>query len=58
VIHISEKKRHGHLQRAMWDRIVAALATAGVDLLAEGGSFGAGVRWREPRARRSPNTTT
>jgi|SRR5262249_43489153 len=54
-IHVSEKKRHGHVQRAVWERIIAALATAGVELLAEGGSFGAGVRWKEPRERRSPN---
>ena len=56
VIHVSEKKRHGHVQRAVWERIIAALATAGVELLAEGGSFGAGVRWKEPRERRSPKT--
>jgi len=30
VIHISEKKRHGHVQRAVWERIMAALATTGV----------------------------
>src|SRR5215831_1700832 len=34
VVHVSEKKRHGHLQRAVWERIMAALATAGVELLA------------------------
>jgi hypothetical protein len=56
VIYVSEKKRHGHVQRAVWERIIAALATAGVELLAEGGSFGAGVRWKEPRERRSPKT--
>ena len=52
VIHVSEKRRHGHVQRAVWQRIMAALATAGVELLAEGGSFGAGVRWTAPRDRR------
>src|SRR5690349_7965527 len=56
VIHVSEKKRHGHVQRAVWKPIIAALAIAGVELLAEGGSFGAGVRWKKPRGRRSPNT--
>ena len=52
VIHISEKKRHGHVQRAVWERIMAAFARAGVELLAEGGSHGAGVRWTAPRERR------
>jgi hypothetical protein len=46
VICVSEKKRHGHMQRAVWDRIMAALATAGVELLAEGGSFGTGCAGR------------
>jgi hypothetical protein len=46
VILVSEKKRHGHVQRAVWERLIAAVATAGVELLAEGGSFGAGVRWK------------
>jgi hypothetical protein len=57
VIHVSEKKRHGHVQRAVWERIMAALATAGVELLSEAGSFGAGVRWKKPRERRSPDST-
>jgi hypothetical protein len=57
VIHVSAKKRHGHVQRSVWDRIVAALVTSGVVLLSEEGSFGAGVRWKEPRERRSPDTT-
>src|SRR5262249_61256257 len=52
VIHVSEKRRHGHVQRAVWQRIMAALATAGVELLVEGRSFGAGVRWMLPRTRR------
>ena len=52
LIHVSEKKRHGHVQRAVWERIMAALAEAGVELLAEGGSFGADVRWIAPRNRR------
>jgi len=52
VIHVSEKKRHGHVQRAIWERITGALAAAGVELLAEGASFGSGVRWSLPRARR------
>jgi len=52
LIHVSEKKRHGHVQRAVWERIMAALSEAGVELLAEGGSFGADVRWIAPRNRR------
>jgi hypothetical protein len=52
VIHVSEKKRHGHVQRAVWNRIMGGLAAAGVELLAEGGSYGAGVRWTAPRDRR------
>jgi hypothetical protein len=56
VIHICERKRHGRVQRAVWQRIIAALATAGVELLSQGGSFGAGVRWTAPRERRSPDT--
>lgn len=53
VIHVSEKKRHGHVQRAVWDRLMAALAQVGVELLAEAASRGAGVRWTAPRERRS-----
>lgn len=52
VIFVSEKKRHSHVQRAVWERIMAALARVGVELLAEEGSFGAGARWKEPRERR------
>jgi hypothetical protein len=52
VIHISEKKRHGHVRRAVWERLMVALEGAGVELLSEGGSFGAGVRWISPRNRR------
>jgi Helix-turn-helix len=53
VIHVSEKKRRGHVQRAVWQRIIAVLAAAGVELLPEGVSFGAGVRWVHPRPKRS-----
>jgi hypothetical protein len=51
-IHVSEKKRHGHVQRVVWDRIVVALRNAGVELQQEGASFGSGVRWVHPRSRR------
>jgi hypothetical protein len=52
VIHVSEKKRHGCVQRAVWEQIVAALTAVGVELLRQGTSFGAGVRWTTPRERR------
>ena len=52
TIHVSPKKRHGHVQRAVWERIIAALEEVGVDLLPQGASFGAGVRWKAPRERR------
>jgi hypothetical protein len=52
TIQVAEKKRHGHLQRAVWQKIVVARREAGVVLLPEGGSFGSGVRWTKPRARR------
>jgi hypothetical protein len=55
-IHVFEKKRDGHMQRAARERILAALATAGFELLAEGGSFGAGVGWKKPPERRLTNT--
>jgi len=51
VVHVSEKKRHGHVQHAVKERIIGALAAAGVELLPEGVSFGAGARWSLPRAR-------
>jgi hypothetical protein len=38
-----------HVQRAVWERIMAALAEAGVELLAEKGSFGPEVRWTAPQ---------
>jgi hypothetical protein len=52
TIHVSEKKRHGHVQRAVWERITGALEGAGVELLPQGAKFGAGVRWTAPRERR------
>jgi hypothetical protein len=35
VIQLSEKKRHRHMQRAVWKRMIGALATADVGRLAE-----------------------
>jgi hypothetical protein len=45
VIQVAQKKRHGCVQRDLWVQIVAALASAGVELLPQGASFGAGVRY-------------
>ena len=48
VIHVSKMERHDHVQRAVrGSDHGAALAEAGVELLAEGGSFGA-VCWKKP----------
>jgi hypothetical protein len=52
TIHVSDKKRHGCVQRAVWEQIIAALATAGVELLPQGASSGSGARWIAPRERR------
>jgi hypothetical protein len=54
-MHISEKRRHGHVSREVWDRIVAALQRHGVELLPETDEHGAGVRWLLPRAQRPKN---
>jgi hypothetical protein len=55
AIYVAEKKRHGCVQRALWTKITAALADAGVELLPQGASFGSGVRWTAPRERRPSN---
>jgi hypothetical protein len=52
---VAEKRRHGHVSREVWDRIVAALGRHGVELLPETAEHGAGVRWRVPRAQRQKN---
>ena len=53
MVHVSEKKRHGCVQLAVWEQIVKALRDAGVELLPENGNHGAGVRWRLPRSQRA-----
>ena len=59
AIHVSEKKRHGHLSRAIWTKIRDALARHHVELVPEGDNFGAGARWSLPRsARPSLDSTT
>jgi transcriptional regulator with XRE-family HTH domain len=52
VIHVAEKRRHGHVSEKAWDKIVAALNRSGVELLPEHDNQGAGVRWSRPRAAR------
>jgi hypothetical protein len=52
VIMVADGKRRGHVRKEVWDRIVGALDAAGVELLPENGSHGAGLRWRSPRAQR------
>jgi len=51
-IHVAETLKHGHVSRELWERIVAALRDAGVELLPEGRGHGAGVRWMRRRADR------
>jgi hypothetical protein len=51
-LHVAQKRRHGHVSREVWDRIVAALNRHGVELLSETDEHGAGVRWLRPRAQR------
>jgi hypothetical protein len=50
VIHVAEKRRHGHVSQLVCDRIVGALEEHGVELLPESGERGAGARWMRPRA--------
>jgi DNA-binding XRE family transcriptional regulator len=52
VIQIAPKKRHGHVSQDVFDKIVAALAQRGVELVSEGERHGAGARWVQPRAKR------
>ena len=52
VLHVSEKKRHGHVSQEVWDKITNGLTGHGVELLPEGRGHGAGVRWRRQRADR------
>ena len=50
AIQVAEKIRHGHVSRDIIGKIVEALARQGVELLSEGNGYGAGVRWKLPRA--------
>lgn len=48
---VSPSRRHGHVSADVWDRIVAVLSIAGVELLPEGAN-GSGARWILPRGKR------
>jgi hypothetical protein len=52
VIHVADKRRHGHVSRDVWDSIVEALDKQGVELVPETGDRGAGARWTLSRANR------
>lgn len=49
---VSPSRRHGYVSADVWERIVAALREAGVELLPEDGSHGSGVRWVQSRSER------
>jgi transcriptional regulator with XRE-family HTH domain len=49
---VSPSRRHGYVSADVWDRIVAALREAGVELLPEDGTHGSGARWAQPRSER------
>jgi hypothetical protein len=52
VIQVAPKKRHGHVSRDVWNKILEALARHGVELVPENGDHGAGACWVQPRAER------
>ena len=56
AVHVAAKKRHGHVSRGVWNRILEALARRRVELVPEGEDRGSGARWIEPRARRIQGT--
>ena len=56
AVHVAAKKRHGHVSRCVWNRILEALARRGVELVPEGEDHGSGARWIDPRARRMQGT--
>ena len=57
VLHVSEKIRHGHVSRQVWNKIMDALTMYDVVLLPEGGSHG-GRRALDAGARKSPLRVT
>jgi hypothetical protein len=53
VIHVSDKRRHGHVSQEVWNKIVVAFERHGVELVPESGDRGSGVRWKISRAHRT-----
>lgn len=51
-VHVSAKKRHGHVSAELWGRIEKALRVHGVELLPEAEGRGSGVRWVKCRRER------
>jgi transcriptional regulator with XRE-family HTH domain len=52
AVPIAPKRRHGHVSQVVFDKIMAALAQRGIELLPEGEAHGSGVRWIRRRAER------
>jgi hypothetical protein len=52
AIAVAPKRRHGHVTKSTFDKIMSALAERGVELLPEREGHGAGVRWMQPRVQR------
>ncbi|WP_366512396.1 helix-turn-helix domain-containing protein [Hyphomicrobium sp.] len=50
TVSVSPGRRHGHVSADVWDRIVAAVREAGVELLSEDSTHGSGVRWARSRS--------
>ena len=44
-VRVSAKRRHGHVSDDLWQRVLAALAAAGVELIEESDGRGGGARW-------------
>ena len=53
VLHVSERKRHGHVSQDVWGKVTDALARFDVELLSEDGNHGSGVRWMRARDARA-----
>jgi hypothetical protein len=53
AIYVATKKRHGHVELTLWNRIIDALTQHGIELLPNGDRRGSGVRWLNPRVARA-----
>jgi hypothetical protein len=47
-VHVAARKRHGHVKLMLWEKIVAARARHGVELVPETDTVGSGIRWTVP----------